>query len=100
MISNYGVHWQREVIDWSRWCELIGTGYVKRENKYITSEANFNEHEGLYILHSRAGTIFSGRATRENGGLLTDLRRHKRLTYTKDWSSFSWFGVLPVVDGV
>lgn len=101
LIQNYGLFWQRSDVEWG----YPGKGYKGNLlGKYArlrrSTEVDFREQQGVYVLYDdNFKIVYVGQAGRGDQRLFTRLRNHKRDHLSQRWSRFSWFGILPVVDG-
>jgi len=101
LIQNYGLHWHRDEMDWGTpgpggSGSLLGRP-VRRKR---TPEVDFREQQGVYVLYDETfKIIYVGQTGVGNQRLFRRLRQHKRDHLAQRWSRFSWFGILPVLNG-
>jgi hypothetical protein len=80
--------WDRSKILWEAQPRILG------QQQAGSTEVNFCEEKGVYLLHDSQGVVYVGRVSDQNLG-----RRLYQLTVdrlTGRWTRFSWFGVYPV----
>lgn len=99
LIKNYGLFWRREDVNWggpgSRG-SLCGRFARRRRSP----EVDFREQQGVYVLYDdNFRIVYVGQAGVGHQRLFNRLRQHKRDHLAQRWSRFSWFGILPVLDG-
>lgn len=101
LIRNYGLFWQREMVDWGlRGPGARGTLFGRYARQLRANEVDFREQQGVYVLYDdNFRIVYVGQAGRGNQRLFNRLRAHKRDHLAQRWSRFSWFGILPVVEG-
>lgn len=102
LIQNYGLFWKQGGVDWGYQGRGAKGTLCGRYTKRLTdSEVDFREQKGVYVLYDdNFRIIYVGQAGSGNARLFVRLRKHKTDHLAQRWSRFSWFGILPVVNGI
>ena len=100
LIHNYGLFWRRNVIaedgPWPRSGEMLGVGVRQKRRGKI----DFSRQRGIYALYDdNFRLIYVGQAGKGERRLYARLRSHSIGNLAERWTRFSWFGILPVVEG-
>lgn len=90
VITSFGMFWRRESVDWLRTPRVLGKQFAG------STEVDFCEQRGVYLLYDGREVIYVGRATER--GLGTRLSEHTWDRFSARWDRFSWFGLVPVSD--
>lgn len=88
LITSCGIHWQRDLVEWSPSSTIIGT---RLGNDDVI---DFGEQQGVFILYDGRDVVFVDHALWR--GLGVRLWEHTHDALADRWDSFSWFGLLPV----
>lgn len=88
-VAAYGLHWERDKVDWSEG-RLLGYDIEPKLEQAI----NFADQQGVYLLHSWQSVVYVGKTTARAGGLFNRLQwHHQRQVWSAKWERFSWFGI-------
>lgn len=88
-VAAYGLHWEREKVDWSA-RRLLGYDIDPNPEQAI----DFADQQGVYLLHSWQSVVYVGKTTAKTEGLFNRLRwHHQRQAWSGKWERFSWFGI-------
>ncbi|MDR2373171.1 MAG: winged helix-turn-helix domain-containing protein [Bifidobacteriaceae bacterium] len=91
LIGAFGVQWRRDRVDWAPTKpKLLGRQLSGSTN------VDFSEQRGVYVLHAGARALYAGRATKD--ALSARLRAHTNDRMSGRWDRFTWFGILGVAD--
>lgn len=89
-VAAYGLHWERDKVDWS-------SGRILGYDTDPKQPIDFADQQGVYLLHNWQSTVYVGMTTAEENGLSQRLRHHhRRADWSSKWERFSWFGVRQV----
>jgi hypothetical protein len=86
-LRAFGMYWSRDNVIWNGKSRLLGRQSLN------SSQVNFSEQVGVYLLHDRDRVIYVGRAS---DTLFTRLRAHTSDRLGGRWDRFSWFGLRAV----
>ena len=96
MIKNFGIYWDRKVIQWG--AKGQGNrghlkGYMEWKNNGYTGVRDLRDQAAVYVLYegndpATHKVIYVG----ETAQLFLRLRKHTRDGLWNRWSRFSWFG--------
>lgn len=94
MISNYGIHWSADRVDW-------GSPGPNNEGKLLggltpsshAKPVDFREQRGIYALYSDYELVYVGQTGAGRNRLLNRLKSHRVDHLSERWDRFSWFGV-------
>jgi hypothetical protein len=102
LIQNYGLFWRREKVSWGAQGRGRNGTLLGRYARHLRDAAvDFREQQGVYVLFDDSfKVVYVGQAGRGEQRLFNRLRNHKSDHLAERWSRFSWFGLLPVVNGV
>jgi hypothetical protein len=102
LIRNYGLLWERAMIDWGRpgvSGQLRGHGYPMRD--YPTTD--FALQAGIYVLYDGIDTatqrvVYTGQAGigKSGKGLYRRLHDHTNDHLWNRWTRVSWFGIYAI----
>ena len=84
VIPCYGLHWKRSSVSWNAGAELLGAMGPSED------AVNFANQTGVYVLYLWPQVTYVGRTAK--GGLYQRLRSHDG-DASKEWDTFSWFGL-------
>ena len=111
-ISNYGIYWERDKVNWwpgrrgrgQRVIRLLGKEQVPARQHIENADGavDFANQTGIYLLHQGNEVMYVGLtvASGDNNGLFYRLRlHHNDPTKSPLWDRFSWFGFRPVENG-
>ena len=88
-VAAYGLHWEREKVDWTA-RRLLGYDIDPNPEQAI----DFANQQGVYLLHSWQSVVYVGKTTAKADGLFDRLRwHHQRQAWSGKWERFSWFGI-------
>lgn len=87
LINAFGMYWFRERVAWEK-PKLLG------QQQLGSTNVDFAEQRGVYLLHDRREVIYVGRTTDQ--AMCQRLRQHTTDRLCGRWDRFSWFGILPV----
>lgn len=87
LINAFGMYWLRERVLWEK-PKLLG------QQQPGSSNVDFLEQRGVYLLYDRREVIYVGRTTDQALG--QRLKQHTTGRLGGRWDRFSWFGILPV----
>lgn len=102
LIRNYGLFWERGAVDWgSRGPGGTGTLKGRYARQLRSDEVDFRQQQGVYVLYDdNFRIVYVGQTGAGNQRLFVRLRQHKSDHLAQRWSKFSWFGILPVENGI
>lgn len=86
-LKAFGMFWSRSQVLWSGKPRLLGRQQVD------SSDVNFSEQVGVYLLHDRERVIYVGRAA---DTMYARLKVHTVDRMGGRWDRFSWFGLRSV----
>jgi len=89
MINALGMYWSRDKINWS-----LGAPKLLGRQTAGSTEVDFSDQRGVYLLYDRSEVIYVGRAIDQ--GIGTRLKQHTYDRLNGRWDRFSWFGVYRV----
>ncbi|HEV2603664.1 MAG TPA: GIY-YIG nuclease family protein [Microvirga sp.] len=94
LIKNYGLFWERKVVDWSRRRgPLLGLGVRKKRQDPV----DFTYQRGIYCLYDdNFRLIYVGQAGGRDDserGIYRRMWSHTRNDLAQRWTRFSWFGI-------
>jgi hypothetical protein len=91
LIKTYGEHWRKDLVNWSRGGRLEGFG------RNQSHKANFWKMKGVYALYDDDyKLVYVGQSYEQ--GLGRRLKQHTRDESRGRWSTFSWYGVMDIVN--
>lgn len=93
-IKAYGLHWERNEVDWRRNGSLLGRIGGRVDTLRLV---DFWQQTGIYVLHDAHGAYYVGQAERQALG--ERLRQHTTDTHAQRWDRFSWFGFNAILTG-
>lgn len=88
VIKAFGVHWDRDIIDWEQPPHILGRQV--RQSDPVCLDAQV----GVYLLLKSDKVIYAGQTT----ALFERLKDHRRNRFALRWDRFSWFGLREVRD--
>lgn len=88
VVSSFGMYWSRDAVEWVRSPRILGKQYGG------STQVNFCDQVGVYLLYDGREVIYVGRATER--GLGIRLYEHTWDRLASRWDRFSWFGLSPV----
>jgi hypothetical protein len=102
LIQNYGLFWKLKRVDWGAPGRGLRSTLPGTYAKALRADpVEFRDQRGVYVLYDdNFRVVYIGQAGRGGARLLPRLRKHCTDHLADRWSRFSWFGILPVVDGV
>ena len=83
IIKNFGMFWGRDNVDWKT-ANLFGC------QNGSSSNVNFKEQVGIYLLHDAREVIYVGQAVKQP--ISKRLADHCKDRLNGRWDRFSWFG--------
>ena len=86
-LRAFGMYWLRENVIWNGKSQILGRQSLN------SSQVNFSEQVGVYLLHDRDRVIYVGRAS---DTLFARLKAHTSDRLGGRWDRFSWFGLRAV----
>ena len=90
-IEAYGLHWERNNVDWIGGRRILGYDSDPRET------IDFANQQGVYVLYDWNSVVYVGQTVASDGGLFQRLQyHHQKQDWEAGWERFSWFGVRPV----
>ncbi len=89
IIKNFGMFWKRDNIDWKT-CNLYGC------QNGSSSNINFKEQVGIYLLYDAREVIYVGQAVKQP--ISKRLADHCKDRLNGRWERFSWFGFYGVAE--
>jgi hypothetical protein len=96
LIRNYALFWRRDQVNWKRKGQLLGRGVRAKRQGVV----DFAAQRGIYALYDDTfRLVYVGQAGRGARTLFPRLRSHNLNNFSERWSRFSWFGIVPVLDG-
>lgn len=90
VVTSFGMYWSRDAVEWTRSPRILGKQYG------ATTEVDFCDQCGVYLLYDGREVIYVGRAS--EGRLGARLSEHTWDRLSSRWDRFSWFGLSPVCD--
>ena len=88
-IAAYGLHWERDKVDWSA-KRILGYDINPDPEQAI----NFADQQGVYLLHNWQSVVYVGKTAARERGLFQRLyEHHRRHIWSGKWERFSWFGI-------
>lgn len=104
IIRNYGIHWEREHIQWgTRGKGNQGNLYgFQRYDGTNTINVDFRNQAGVYVLYEGSDipsqrVVYVGQAGgRSDQRLFDRLKQHSKNDLWNRWQRFSWFGLFDV----
>jgi hypothetical protein len=88
VVNAFGMFWDRSKVLWEAQPRILG------QQQAGSTEVNFCEEKGVYLLHDSQGVVYVGRVSDQNLG--RRLYQHTVDRLTGRLTRFSWFGVYPV----
>lgn len=88
IVTSFGMYWSRDAVEWTRSPRILGKQYGG------TTEVDFCNQCGVYLLYDAREVIYVGRAI--EGRLGARLYEHTWDRLASRWDRFSWFGLSPV----
>lgn len=86
-ISAFGIHWKRDLVQWTTRPRLFGRQHAKADR------VDLAEQHGVYLLHGiRGDTVYVGQAKL----IGRRLAQHTLDRLANRWTYFSWFGIRAV----
>src|ERR1041385_5057470 len=91
LIRNYGLFWDKDLVDWGRGRKLGSLRGIPARAKREES-VDFRKQIGVYALYDTGfNLLYIGQiGTR---GLYTRLNEHRTGNLSQRWKYFSWFGL-------
>lgn len=90
IINSFGIYWNRNLVHWKYTPDLLGVQQIG------STEVNFKDQIGVYLLHDNRETIYVGQAIEKPLG--QRIKNHITDRLSGRWDRFSWFGFYPVSD--
>lgn len=88
-VAAYGLHWERDKVDWS-------AGRILGYDIYPDPEyaIDFAGQQGVYLLYNWQSVVYVGKTAARERGLFQRLYdHHRRRVWSGKWERFSWFGL-------
>lgn len=88
LINAFGMYWSRQNVYW------ITTPRILGQQQTGTTQVDFCQQRGVYLLHDGHSVVYVGRTTDQPLGVR--LRQHINDRLNGRWDRFSWFGIYSV----
>ena len=89
-VAAYGLYWERDKVNWNPGRGRGNPVRLLGSPEDSTTEIDFSDQWGIYLLHNRLDVMYVGRTT---DSLMGRLRAHNNLDRRNArWDRFSWFG--------